>query len=47
MNKNTQFLAGIIGIAANVIILLYVLQLEKENCTCSENWKRYYIKYHH
>lgn len=45
MNKNTQTLAGFIGIAANVIILLYVLELEKEKCTCSENWKRYYIKY--
>jgi hypothetical protein len=45
MNKNTQILAGFIGIAANVIILLYVLELEKENCTCSENWKRDYIKY--
>ena len=45
MNKNTQMLAGIIGIAANVIILLYVLELEKEKCACSENWKRDYIKY--
>ena len=45
MNKNTQFLAGIIGIAANVIILLYVLELEKERCACSKNWKRDYIKY--
>jgi len=45
MNKNTQFLAGIIGITANVIILLYVLQLEREYCECSKNWKRDYIKY--
>ena len=45
MNKNTQTLAGFIGIVANVIILLYVLELEKENCACSENWKRDYIKY--
>ena len=32
-------------IAINVLILVYVLNLEKDNCECSSNWKRDFIKY--
>ena len=32
-------------IALLIVFLLYIRDLEKENCSCSENWKRDYIKY--
>ena len=28
-----------------IMFFIYIRDLEKENCTCSENWKRDYIKY--
>lgn len=34
----------IIGIIVNIIILNYVLNLEKDNCNCSHNWKRDVVK---
>ena len=40
-----MFLNFIIGLIVNIIILLYVLKLENENCECSNNWKRDTIKY--
>ena len=35
-------------VAINILLimfLLYIRDLEKSKCTCSENWKRDYIKY--
>ena len=34
----------IIGIIVNIIILNYVLNLEKEECSCSHDWKRNVVK---
>ena len=34
----------IIGIIVNIIILNYVLNLEKEECSCSHDWKRDVVK---
>ena len=34
----------IVGIIVNIIILNYVLNLEKDNCECSHDWKRDVIK---
>ena len=30
---------------ANVGILMYILELEREHCECSKNWKRDFAKY--
>ena len=35
----------IIMLVINVIILMYVLELEKEKCGCSKHWMRDFIKY--
>jgi hypothetical protein len=35
----------LVGLIVNIIILLYVLNLENENCECSNNWKRDVVKY--
>lgn len=35
----------LVGLIVNIIILSYVLNLEKENCECSNNWKRDVVKY--
>lgn len=40
----TSKLIPLIAIISNVIILYYVNELEKDNCECSENWKRDFIK---
>ena len=34
----------IVGIIVNIIILNYVLNLEKDNCECSNDWKRDVVK---
>ena len=36
---------SIIGLVVNVIILMYVLELEKNKCVCSHHWMRDFIKY--
>ena len=35
----------LVGLIVNIIILLYVLNLENEHCDCSNNWKRDVVKY--
>ena len=35
----------LVGLIINIIILLYVLNLENEHCDCSNNWKRDVVKY--
>ena len=35
----------LVGLIVNIIILLYVLNLENEQCDCSNNWKRDLVKY--
>ena len=37
--------AGIIALILNIVILMYILELEKEKCDCSEHWMRDMIKY--
>ena len=43
--NNVVLVGGIIGLVINVVILLYVLELERENCDCSQHWMRDMIKY--
>jgi hypothetical protein len=38
-------LANLLGVVVNVIFLTYVQKLEKDNCECSEDKLRDYIKY--
>ena len=45
MKGGSRIVSGLIMITINVLILLYVLNLEKENCECSKSWKRDFIKY--
>ena len=45
MKGGSRIVSGLIMITVNVLILLYVLNLEKENCECSKSWKRDFIKY--
>lgn len=35
----------IISIIIAIIVLIYVLNLERDNCDCSKDWKRDYVKY--
>ena len=35
----------LIVIVIHVLILAYVLNLERDNCECSDGWKRDFIKY--
>jgi len=46
MNKNCSFLIFLIIILINLLIINYVIKLEKKKCICSSNWKRDYIKYY-
>jgi hypothetical protein len=36
---------SLVGLVFNVIILMYVLELEKKKCSCSKHWMRDFIKY--
>ena len=36
---------GILGLVFIIIILIYILELEKKNCDCSKHWMRDFIKY--
>tara|TARA_Y100000591_G_C21713426_1_gene634799 strand:+ start:236 stop:649 length:414 start_codon:yes stop_codon:yes gene_type:complete len=38
-------LPRLIVILVNILILVYIINLEKKNCVCSSNWKRDFIKY--
>jgi hypothetical protein len=46
MNKNCSFLIFLIIILINLLIINYVIKLEKKECACSSHWKRDYIKYY-
>ena len=35
----------IVILVYNILILVYIINLEKKNCVCSSNWKRDFIKY--
>ena len=39
-------IGNIISIILFSIFLIYINDLEKKNCVCSEDWKREHIKYH-
>jgi hypothetical protein len=43
--NNVVLITGIVSLIISVIILLYVLELERENCDCSQHWMRDMIKY--
>jgi len=43
--ENLILYTGVI-ILINLILLSYVLKLEREKCDCSDNWMRDYIKYY-
>ena len=45
-NMNTLVLYTGIIILINVILLSYILKLEREECDCSDKWMRDYIKYY-
>lgn len=45
MGKYTK-VGNIISIILFSVFLLYIADLEKNNCVCSEDWKREHIKYH-
>jgi hypothetical protein len=36
---------SLVGLVLNVIILMYILELEKKKCACSKHWMRDFIKY--
>jgi len=36
---------GILGLVFIIIILIYILELEKKKCYCSKHWMRDFIKY--
>jgi hypothetical protein len=43
--NSVVLVSGIIVLVINVIILIYVLELEREKCNCSKHWMRDLIKY--
>ena len=45
MLDNVIIISGIIVIVLNVLILMYVSDLEKNKCGCSKHWMRDFIKY--
>lgn len=46
INKVIGMSSFLIGYISNILILMYVLRLEKEKCECSkEGWMRDFIKY--
>mgnify|MGYP003982208229 FL=1 len=45
-NMNTLVLYTGIIILINIILLSYILKLEREECDCSDKWMRDYIKYY-
>jgi hypothetical protein len=45
MMNGVVLVSMIITLVINIIILMYVLELEKEKCGCSKHWMRDFIKY--
>jgi hypothetical protein len=45
MMNGIVLVSAIIMIIINIIILMYILDLEKEQCMCSKHWMRDFIKY--
>jgi hypothetical protein len=43
--NNVVLVTGIVALVVNVVILMYVLELEREKCDCSQHWMRDMIKY--
>ena len=43
--NNVVLITGIVSLVISVVILLYVLELEREKCDCSQHWMRDMIKY--
>ena len=43
--NSVVLVSGIIALILNVVILMYVLELEREKCDCSDHWMRDMIKY--
>ena len=42
--KLGNLMGKLIALIANVCILIYVVDMEKKNCECSDSWLRDYIK---
>ena len=42
--KLGNLIGKLIALIANVCILIYVVDMEKKNCECSDSWLRDYIK---
>lgn len=42
--QEVKLMCNIVGIIISVIILIYVSKLERDDCACSKDWKRTYIK---
>ena len=45
MKSVVNVVPRLVVIVIHVLILAYVMKLEKENCECSSDWKREFIKY--
>jgi hypothetical protein len=43
--NSVVLVTGIVALLVNVVILIYVLELEREKCDCSQHWMRDLIKY--
>lgn len=43
--NNNACISCLISLVINIIILNYVLNLEKDKCSCSKDWKREIVKY--
>ena len=46
MQLNYLLVRDIAIIALNLLLVYYVLKLEADKCTCSDDWRRDYIKYY-
>ena len=46
MARGVVVVSSLITVAINAYILNYLLNLEKSECECSDNWQRDYIKYY-
>ena len=43
--NNVMLVTGVVSLVVSVVILLYVLELEREKCDCSDHWMRDMIEY--
>lgn len=46
MQLNYLLIRDILIITLNSLLVYYVLKLETDKCTCSDDWRREYIKYY-